>query len=83
VLTRLRDRVADGRHHLDLRLQHFSDDAIAELALRPREKSLVELAHGKPGLRVENEELFFDPDGVRALRHGRHNDSLLLKFRAL
>ena len=51
--------VAGGRGDLDLGLQHFCHNVVAQLLLGAQQKSLVGAAHRMARLRVEQEVLFF------------------------
>src|SRR4249919_2454383 len=63
---RLLGACARRRRHLELRLQHFCHDPIAELLLGNRKKLLVRAAHRVARLRVEQEVLFFHPKRIHA-----------------
>ena len=59
----LRERAADGGHHLDLGDQHLGRDPVAQDLPRPPQDVLAPGAH-PPGLGIHDLELFFDPQGV-------------------
>ena len=70
VMHQMRARFIHGRarrrRHLNLRLQHFGHDAIAELLLGEAEKFRVGPAYGATRLGVEHEIFFFHADGIHA-----------------
>ena len=66
VLARLFHAGAGRRRHLDLRLQHFGHDAVAELLLGEAKEFLVEAARGATRLGVEHEIFLFHADRIHA-----------------
>ena len=69
MAARLVHGVAGRGGDLELRLQHFGHDAVAELLLRTCKKFLVRATHRMARLRVEQEVFLFHPERV----HARNN----------
>ena len=69
MLARLIHGGAGRRRDLDLRLQHFRHDTVAELFAGEVEEFFVNAAHGPARFGVEHEVFFFHADRV----HARNN----------
>jgi hypothetical protein len=51
-------------YRLDLRLQHFRGDSVAQTLLRAGKELFIGARRGAPRLRVENEIFLFDPERI-------------------